>query len=437
MTHMHHLRYSYHPLLLAAVLLSGSTAFAQDAIDYENLELIEGDECVACHADLEEMPPGFAPYDVHYKEGLSCAGCHGGDATSFDEEESMSKAAGFIGVPEPKEIAALCGKCHSDPNYMRGFNPALRIDMEAQYHTSGHGIAVSNGDENAATCVSCHSAHSILPATDPRAPVYALNVPDMCNSCHGDTDLMAGYRIEKDVYSKYAAGVHGIALLEEEDTGAPACNDCHGNHGAMPPDVNSLADVCGTCHPNNQRLFETSPMHDPFAEDQLHGCIECHGHHEVEHPELEMVGVGDESICLDCHGEGERGYDVADSMYHHISRLVALNDSAISLKAEVARVGMDDIDIEYLLIDAHQSLIQSKTLVHSFDASIVAEETEKGSNNALAAIALGYQRLEEHSDRQMGFAIASFFATLLVVALYLKLREIERASPTEKNSPPS
>ena len=43
----------------------------------------------------------------------------------------MSKAAGFRGKIERKDVPALCGRCHSDAAYMRQYNPSLRTDQFA------------------------------------------------------------------------------------------------------------------------------------------------------------------------------------------------------------------------------------------------------------------------------------------------------------------
>jgi len=418
----------------AAILLMATVGQTQAQDEFE---IPPGDECVTCHLDLDEMPDGFQPYDVHFKHGLSCVGCHGGDATSDDEEIAMDEAVGFVGVPSPEQIPAFCGKCHSDLDYMRTFQPTIRTDQESQYHSSGHGKTLAKGDTKVATCASCHTAHAILPASDTRSTVHALNVPNTCNHCHGNDEYMAGYGLHTGIFDAYAISVHGKALLEDEDVGAPACNDCHGNHGALPPQVRSLAEVCGTCHPNNQLFFEESPMAAPFEDEELHSCIECHGQHEILKPTDDMVGVGDVSVCLDCHAEGDEGYAVADTIYQHLHELVQLSDSAAVLQAEVARIGMDDVDIQYLLRDAHQALIQSRTLVHTFDDAKVGEETAKGVTFAEEAIELSQSQIEEHSNRRWGFGLATVFISILVVALFLRLRDIERGNQTAARVPGS
>jgi len=81
---------------------------------------------------------------------------------------------------------------------------------------------------------------------------------------------------------------------------------------------------------------------------------------------------------------------------------------------------------ETILRDAHQSLIQARTLVHTFDPAMVGEETAKGVVHAVAAIELSQSQIEEHSKRRWGFGLATVFISILVVALFLKLRDIER-----------
>lgn len=77
----------------------GSGAFAQASS--------AKDQCYTCHAGLGDQlqkPADVYVKDVHSRVGLTCASCHGGDATSDDPEKAMSKQAGFIGVPKRSAI---------------------------------------------------------------------------------------------------------------------------------------------------------------------------------------------------------------------------------------------------------------------------------------------------------------------------------------------
>ncbi len=112
------------------------------------------------------------------KRDLSCVGCHGGDATSDDEE--VAHAGNFVGIPAPKDIPDFCGKCHSDLRIMRRFQPSASTDQVSQYYTSVHGEKLQGGDLMVAQCASCHTSHAILPASDGRSSVHPLNVPEPC-----------------------------------------------------------------------------------------------------------------------------------------------------------------------------------------------------------------------------------------------------------------
>ncbi|MEE9271023.1 MAG: cytochrome c3 family protein [Candidatus Krumholzibacteria bacterium] len=386
--------------------------------------VVASDQCVACHSDLEVLPHDYIVEDVHMKAGLGCAGCHGGDPMSDDDEVAMSPKAGYVGAPAKKDISKFCGKCHSDIEFMRRYQPRIPTDQASQYATSVHGIRLARGDENVADCTSCHTAHGILAVKDSRSSVYALNVPATCNKCHGDAKLMSGYGIRTDQYEKYAQSVHGKALLENQDVGAPACNDCHGNHGAMPPGITSVRQVCGHCHVNNMQFFTASKMGAAFDREELHGCEECHGNHDVKRTADDMVGIGDAAVCIDCHDEGDKGYETAGKISGLLTALTTVYDQAETKREEVSRIGMDDEEIGFVLQEAHQSLIQARTLVHTFDDVKVGVQTSAGTAKAQEALDLAIEQIQEHGVRRRGFGLATIFITILVIALFLKIRQL-------------
>ncbi|MCC7265199.1 MAG: cytochrome c3 family protein, partial [Candidatus Latescibacteria bacterium] len=166
------------------------------------------DTCLSCHAKQEDeelaAPAKLAEQDIHTRQGFSCVNCHGGDATKDAEEDAMDEAKGFIGKPSKAKVIELCGKCHSDGAFIGHYNPALRVDQVALYHTSVHGKRLAEGDKKVAVCADCHGAHGILPVNDPRSPVYASNVPKTCSHCHSDAAYMQSYRIPTDQFEKYS-----------------------------------------------------------------------------------------------------------------------------------------------------------------------------------------------------------------------------------------
>jgi len=246
--------------------------------------------CVACHAQLDgklAAPTKAWQADVHAAAGIGCAGCHGGDPSSAlasDAEAAMAQAKGFRKAPDRLHVPGFCGECHANAEFMKRFNPQARVDQLAEYRTSVHGKLNAKGDPVPATCIDCHGAHGVRPISSPNSPVFAANVPATCARCHANADLMVPYGIPTSQYDDYRRSVHAAALLERGDTAAPACNDCHGNHGAAPPGVASVANVCGQCHGREATLFRASFKKNLFDGMQVGECTVCHDHHLVRHP---------------------------------------------------------------------------------------------------------------------------------------------------------
>lgn len=384
------------------------------------------DQCYKCHKEIENLPKDFSENDSHRHANLACSSCHGGDPNSDDQEISMSPSRGFIGIPKKKDISKFCGKCHSDIDFMRVYQPRIATDQVSQYYTSLHGKKLLLGDENVADCSSCHSAHRILPAKDPRSTVYKLNVPNTCNTCHGNADLMKKYNLSNNPLEEYSKSVHGEALLKNKDLGAPACNDCHGNHGAMPPGITSISHVCGTCHGSNMEYFNATKIAKIFEERGLHGCEQCHSHHAILKPTDEMIGVGKESKCMDCHKEGDDGYNMAKQIYSSLKQLRDKYDAANAKYLEVKQKGMNDVEIGFQLKDAKQALIQSRTLIHTFDTAKVGTRVKEGLNNSMQASLLAQKEIDEYYTRRNGFAIATLAFLVFIGALYFKIKDKEK-----------
>ena len=219
--------------------------------------------CITCHQDFEdeqEGPSYIITRDIHYQKGLGCVDCHGGDS-SLEDMDEVRESRGYRGVPTHLEVPAFCARCHSDAKYMHEHNPSLPTDQLDKYKTSVHGQRLfKNKDPKVANCVSCHTVHEIGDAKLPHSSTHPLKLPYPCGKCQSDAEYMGEETVSTLQLEDFEKSVHGIALLEKGDLGAPACNDCHGNHGAAPPGVTSLSAVCGNCHAIEAELFNSSPI---------------------------------------------------------------------------------------------------------------------------------------------------------------------------------
>jgi hypothetical protein len=383
--------------------------------------------CMSCHLLMEDArvlnPAKFFDGDVHHQAGLTCVDCHGGDPND-DSPNAMSPAKGFRGVPKKALIPDLCARCHSDIAYMHRFNPKMRADQLSQYLTSVHGKRLKQGDAKVATCVDCHSVHNILAVSDTRAPVYPTNVAATCGRCHSNAAYMKDYKIPTDQVANYKKSVHA-ATLAQGDTSAPTCTTCHGNHGATPPGVGSVANVCGTCHVFFAQLFEKSPHQAAFAKMGLPGCVQCHSNHAIVKPSDDWVGVGPNSVCTTCHSSGDAGYRSAQAMAQDLARLNLGITRAEDVLDTAERAGMEVSNPKIELSSAHEALIKARVDVHTFRDAEVEKITKPGLEIAAHADQAGVAALAELNVRRKGLGISLITILVAIVGLYLKIRQIE------------
>jgi predicted CXXCH cytochrome family protein len=392
--------------------------------------------CVDCHSQIEGVlgePMRLSKGDVHDSRGLSCVECHRGDASSDDMATAMDRRKGFIGKPKPSDIPGLCGRCHSNAAFMKTFNPSLRVDQEREYATSVHGQLLKSGEHKVATCVSCHGEHGIRAINDPQSKVYALNVAETCGACHAKADYMKNFKIPHDQYDKYKTSVHARALYDKQDLSAPTCNDCHGNHGAAPPGLASVANVCGQCHVRQASLFQSSPHKTVFGLMQVGECVQCHSNHAIQPPNDEMLGVGENSACTQCHGEGDGGFVGANRMRERIEEISASISRATEILDRAERSGMEVSKPRFDLNEAKDALTQSRVLVHTFSPSEIDKVTDSGVGVSKRSYDAGVAALNELSFRRKGLAGSLFFILFLAVLIYFKVRDLEsRQQPQEK-----
>ena len=135
--------------------------------------------------------------------------------------------------------------------------------------------------------------------------------------------------------------MHYDALSVRGDLSAPTCTTCHGNHGATPPGVASVANVCSTCHVFQAQLFEASPHKVAFASAGLPGCVTCHSNHGILHPTDEYIGTGAKSVCTQCHTGGDAGLVAAGQMRQRLAQLATAIDKADQILGRAERSGME------------------------------------------------------------------------------------------------
>ncbi len=388
------------------------------------------DNCMTCHADFEDDdgPSHMISKDVHIQKGLGCVDCHGGDA-SLDDMDDVRNSKGYKGVPSYREVPKFCASCHSDAAYMHEHNPAMPTDQFEKYKTSFHGKQLlKKGDTNVANCISCHSVHQINTAKLPHSSTHPLNITKTCGKCHSDSNLMGKYGLEATPVADYKESVHGQALFERGDLSAPTCNDCHGNHGAAPPGVTSLIAVCGTCHAVESELFNSSPHKEAYEENDFPMCMTCHSNHKILKPEDKWVGTEEPALCIECHSvdDGTKGIETAAGISVALKSLVKAHAEAQVVLDEAIEKGMATTDAEFSMKELQQSLIQTRTKLHSFNLDSVLPLAEQGMKQAAKVKETSAGLIEEFYFRRKGLGVTSLIFTILVIGLYLVIRKVEK-----------
>ena len=332
-----------------------------------------------------------------------------------------------ISVPTPTQVIEVCGRCHSDARFIRQYNPSLRVDQVTEYYTSVHGRRLKElKDPKVATCASCHIPHSIRPPSDARSSVYPLRVADTCGSCHANAEYMAPYKIPTDQLAKYKKSIHWKMMTSKGDLSAPTCNDCHGNHGAAPPGISWVGNVCGQCHPINAELFAKSRHGQLFVQMGIPGCATCHSNHEILETSDAMLGVGDKAICGNCHTPQDTGGKTAVAMRETIERLRTDYEAAHATLAKAENAGMEVSQPLFDLNGAKTALVKARASIHGFSLDSVNAEVKPGLEISDKARARGVRALDELQFRRKGLAVSVLIILALIVGLVLKIRQMER-----------
>jgi cytochrome b subunit of formate dehydrogenase len=290
-------RWAFVPGILFALACLGQVRAAdadgETAAEDAALEVLSNADCLDCHQDptltrtvqgesILLTPLVAETFDSSVHGALSCVDCHA----------SITEL-----VHEGPLPPAQCADCHADQTEV--------------YQNSIHGMSHAMGASGAASCASCHGSHDILPVKDHRSPVFKLNLPKTCASCHSNTGLTDEYRMRyPQVAAQYLDSIHGQALLKLGLIVAPSCNDCHGVHDIKrsvdrdsPIHHANISKTCGTCHVTVEETYNASVHGQLLNQTGKAGpvCTDCHSAHEIEKPVSVHFKMSSDLRCGRCH----------------------------------------------------------------------------------------------------------------------------------------
>jgi len=253
-----------------------------------------------------------------------CLDCHS-DKTLFKTKDTGKAISLF--VDEAKFLTAVhktnnCSSCHSDIGLkhpddnvpVKPVNCGTCHDKQSkEYSTSIHGVSHTLGASGAATCADCHGSHEMLPVKNSESPVFKLNLPKTCATCHSNPGLTKEYQMKyPEVASQYNDSIHGRSLLKMGLIVAPSCNDCHGVHDIKrgvdrdsPIQHANIAKTCGKCHVKIEETYNRSVHGQLLGKGDKRGpvCADCHTAHGVETPKNGHFKMASDERCGKCHAD--------------------------------------------------------------------------------------------------------------------------------------
>ncbi|MFZ1934863.1 MAG: cytochrome c3 family protein [Thermoguttaceae bacterium] len=320
--------------------------------------------CIQCHQEQDPKDPvtkrlyidrKALEEDVHWKNGVNCSDCHGGDYKATEVNEAHAKESGFRGAAGARKMCAVCHeqqglglvmgihahagekdeqgrgtvldcrKCHGENQHriLPANDSRAPVFVNHQIETCGkcheeqrdsyantshaHGLYQS-GLLVTATCASCHGAHGVFLAGDDRSTLYRANVATTCGKCH----RFIAERLGKSVHGQ-GGGPGGMAAKPAQGGKSlrqPSCTSCHQGHeislAASARFRQGMPNLCGNCHAELSSRYAMS-IHGELTElgyQPAANCFDCHRAHSIEavaNPASSVAGDNRLATCRKCH----------------------------------------------------------------------------------------------------------------------------------------
>jgi len=256
-------------------------------------------DCTSCHDEIGKQYMGSIHGQLTTKNNPnapSCKECHGTHGV-LDKQDPQS-------LTFATNVPMLCGRCHREGQKAAVRYTGRQHEIIANYTESIHGKLLKTGLTVTATCTSCHTAHRVLPRTDPESSISAANVPATCGRCHHGIEE----QFENSIHSK------GVSKSAKE---LPICSDCHTAHAIRRTDQDNfrldVMTTCGRCHAEiAQTYFDT--YHGKVSKlgyTKAAKCYDCHGAHDVlrvTDPRSHLSRANVAATCGKCHAGATRRF---------------------------------------------------------------------------------------------------------------------------------
>jgi len=257
-------------------------------------------DCASCHAEVGQQFQKSTHGQLAAKNdsnGPTCKECHG--------------THGVLGRIDPRSttfainVPILCARCHREGQKAAVRYTGSEHEIIEHYTESIHGKGLTkSGLTVTAMCTNCHTAHGVLPASDPASSVNPRNIPDTCGHCH--------HGIEE----QFQKSVHATEVGQTKKE-LPVCSDCHSAHTIRRTDETGfkldIMTKCGRCHEAIARTYFDT-YHGKVSQlgyTKTAKCYDCHGAHDilkVSDPRSHLSHDNVVQTCQKCHQGATRRF---------------------------------------------------------------------------------------------------------------------------------
>ncbi|MBK5274478.1 MAG: cytochrome c3 family protein [Desulfuromonadales bacterium] len=179
----------------------------QTAEHYASVHAEKGVTCAQCHTDVhthtywknDKRVAVAKCVQCHDKEAVYQKSVHGKAVAAGNMDSAachdchnlhaIDKLTGGNDHKSREFHTKVCMKCHSDQKMMAR-NKVTTVAVKS-YMESYHGKNYRLGfPEKVAGCADCHTAHSVLPKSDPASSVNPANLTKTCQQCHSSATAL-------------------------------------------------------------------------------------------------------------------------------------------------------------------------------------------------------------------------------------------------------
>jgi hypothetical protein len=143
-----------------------------------------------------------------------------------------------------------------------------------------------------------------------------------------------------------------------------------------------------------------------------------------------MLATGPGQLCGDCHREYAKDNPECTQTADYFHDTMTRMDRALkSFDADSEKLAAKGLDVELInnqLSELTDTLKKSRTYVHSFSRNTFQQVAAPGEQAVKQAGGLINKAREEYKYRQIGLGVSIALIGLLMLTIYLKLRQMEK-----------